>query len=172
MTRKPLLVGALVLLVATVTDVAPPIRLAPALRLKVSVDGACPGVEGVGVGSATSVTYCYTVTNTGSAPARDIVITDARGTVRVGTLRGGQSRTIARTLAVTPDAGWLGAEPGVATTMDEAVAGTAEAASMDGVTPELSVTATAQDDPSFGESQPGLVFRGAAPAPATNLQSP
>ena len=67
-----------------------------------SVDGACPGAEPVGGRAATSVTYCYTVTNTGSVTARDIVVTDAGRAVRVGALARGQSRTVARTLALPP----------------------------------------------------------------------
>ena len=172
MTRRPLLVGAIVLTVLTVTDVAPPIRLSPALRLRmtVSVNGACPGVESVGVGSATSVTYCYTVTNTGSTPARGIVLTDARGSVRVGTLRGGQSLTVARTIPLTPDVGWVAEAPDLATATHEAIGGVAEAASADAVTPELSLTATARDA-SLADGVSGAAFL-ASPAPAPTLQSP
>jgi hypothetical protein len=179
MTRKPLLAGGLVAVVLTISDIAPPIRLAPALRLRqtVAVNGACPGVGQVSVGSATSVTYCYTVTNTGSTAARDIVITDARGSVRVGTLHGGESRTVARTLAAVPDAGWVATEPSVATAADEPAMGAAEAADLDGATPEISLTTLATDaagdrQAAVGESQPGDVVSGATPATATTLQSP
>ena len=47
--------------------------------MTVAVDGACPGDGRVRVLAATSVTYCYTVTNIGRMPAHDIVITDERG---------------------------------------------------------------------------------------------
>ena len=179
MTRRPLLVGALVAIGLTVTDVPSPLRLAPALRLRttLSVNGACPGVEPVSVGFATSVTYCYTVTNIGTTQTRDIVITDRRGSVRIGTLRGGQSLTLARTIPVAPDAGWLAVEPGVATATEEPVAGTAEAANTDGPTSDLSATAIAPDTLGerhaiVSEGQTALVLSGATPVPPTTLQSP
>ena len=100
MTRGPRLVGTMVVLLLTVVDAPRPIGLAPALKIRkfVSVNGACPGAEQVTVRAASSVTYCYTVTNTGTGPARDIIVMDAGTRVRVGALARGQSRTVARTV--------------------------------------------------------------------------
>ena len=179
MKRAPLLLGGVVLVLLTLADFPRPVRLPPALKWRrtVGVNGGCPGVEGVSVLAATSVTYCYTVTNTGATPARGIVFTDAGGTVRLGTLAGGQSRTIARTLVVAPDADWLAVVSSEGTAPEPPVAGSAEAASTGGVTPPPS-------DPDVIESAsgiagapiaPGLVFLGSttAAAPAgTTLQSP
>jgi len=104
MARRPLVAGGLVLAILTLVDAPSPVRLMPGLRLRktVSVDGACPGVDRVSVRAATSVTYCYTVTNTGSMLARDIVVTDAGRSVHIGALAGGQSRTVTRTIVVSP----------------------------------------------------------------------
>lgn len=112
MTRGPRLAGALVVLLMIAVDAPRPIGLAPVLKIRktVSVNGACPGAEQVTVRAASSVTYCYTVTNMGTGAARDIIVMDAGARVRVGALARGQSRTVARTIpapasgAVAPDA--------------------------------------------------------------------
>ncbi|HTO10952.1 MAG TPA: hypothetical protein VMQ51_05225 [Candidatus Binatia bacterium] len=194
MRRSPLLAGGVVLVVLTVAEAPPPVRLPPALRLRttVSVNGACPSTDQVTVLAATSVTYCYTVTNTGPSPARDIVVRDARGSVRIGALAGGQSRTVARTVVVTSDASLPVVASEVGTATEPTVAGAAEAASMDDVTPApasattVSSDGSAQEDVSVSDGQAagvrapmaslatGLVFLGSATpaAPATTLQSP
>jgi hypothetical protein len=172
MTRTPLLFGGVVLVLLTLADFPRPLRLPPALKWhrSVGINGACPGDETVRVLAATSVTYCYTVTNTGRASARNIVIVDAGRSVRVGTLAGGQSRVIARTVVVTPDAGSLATVPGESTAMAPPVAGAAEAVSADAVTPLSGATAEAADDDSRRvESPDARVIEGGAPAIAPGL---
>ena len=148
MTRTPLLFGGVVLVLLTLADFPRPLRLPPALKWhrSVGINGACPGDETVRVLAATSVTYCYTVTNTGRASARNIVIVDAGRSVRVGTLAGGQSRIVARTVIVTPDTGSLVMAAGEGTATAPPVTGAAEAVSADVVTPLSIGTAEATDD--------------------------
>ena len=189
MTRRPLLLGGVVLVLLTLADFPRPLRLPPALRWhrSVGINGACSGDDRVRVLAATSVTYCYTVTNTGRESARDIVIVDAGRSVRVGTLAGGQSRIVTRTVVVTPDASSLAPAAGEGAATAPPAAGTAEAAGADDVTPPSVATAESADgachcieiaDPGVIESvqlashAPGLVFLGATPAAATTLQSP
>ena len=142
MRRGPRLAGALAVLLLTVVDAPRPIGLGPMLMVRrtLSVNGACPGAEQLSVRAATSVTYCYTVTNTGDTPARDIVVRDGRGSVRVGALARGQSRTVARTLAAGEDADSLAATTGAAGTSQP----TATEDAADGVT----MVATAGPAPS------------------------
>jgi len=193
MSRSPLLFGAVVLVLLTLADFPRPLRLPPALRWHrtVGVNGACPGGARVQVLAATSVTYCYTVTNTGRESARNIVIVDAGRSVRVGTLAGGQSRIVTRivTRAVvgTPDAGEVATTGGDGTATTPPSAGAADAARADDVTPPPAATVDAADgacrcvdiaDTGVIESEqlashaPGLVFLGATPAAAATLQSP
>jgi hypothetical protein len=183
MTRTPLLAGGLVLLVLTIADVPPAPRLAPALRLRrtVSVDGACPGVEGAPVRAATSVTYCYTVTNIGSTPARDVVITDAGRSVRVGRLAAGQSRTVAHSVEA-PDAGSLAAASGVATEATT-LAGAAEASDAETLAQRAATAPSETGETADGRVSdagalapiaplaPGVVFL-ASTSPSPTLQSP
>jgi hypothetical protein len=189
MNRSPLLFGGVVLALLTLGDFPRPLRLPPALKWHrtVGVNGACPGDASVRVLAATSVTYCYTVTNTGRESARNIVIVDAGRSVRVGTLAGGQSRIVTRTVAGTPDAGVLATTAGDGTATTPPSAGAAEAASADDVTPPSAATPESADgacrcveiaDTGVIESvqvashAPGLVFLGATPAAATTPQSP
>jgi hypothetical protein len=188
MRRAPLVAGAVVLVALTLADAPPPVRLAPALRLRttVSVDGACPGADRVVVRAATSVTYCYSVTNTGSAPVRNVVIVDAGRSVRVGALAGGQSRTVTNTIVVTPAAGAPAEAPGTASEQP-AAEGVAAAADVEVVAPLTTVTSdegvqgVAVADAEVSERQPAAgapvispapVLPGSATAPATPLQSP
>ena len=188
MTRTPLLFGGVVLVLLTLADFPRPLRLPPALKWhrSVGINGACPGDESVRVLAATSVTYCYSVTNTGRASARNIVIIDGGRSVRVGTLAGGQSRIVARTVVVTPDAASRAMAPGEGTATAPPVAGAAEAVSADAVTPLSVATAEAADDAccvertdaaviesaQIASHAPGLVFLGATAVPAATLQSP
>jgi large repetitive protein len=165
MRRRPLLLGGLLLVTLTLVDVPRPIGLVPALRVRktVSVDGACPGADRVRVLAATSVTYCYTVTNTGDTLARDIVVTDGGGSVRVGALARGQSRTVTRTVVASRGAGAPAVTAGAEATTSEPAPDTAEVTGPDAVTPVLS-TATLE--------APSLGLLGSTPAAATTLQSP
>jgi hypothetical protein len=189
MTRRPLLFGGVVLVLLTLADFPRPLRLPPALKWHrtVGINGACPGDDRVRVLAATSVTYCYRVTNTGRESARDIVIVDAGRSVRVGTLAGGQSRIVTRTVVVTPDASSLATAEGEGAPTAPPVAGTAEAAGADDMTPPAVATVETADgacrcvdtaDTGVIESvqiashAPGLVLLGATPAAATTLQSP
>jgi hypothetical protein len=189
MTRRPLLFGGAVLVLLMLADFPRPLRLPPALKWHrtVGINGACSGDDRVRVLAATSVTYCYTVTNTSRESARNIVIVDAGRSVRVGTLAGGQSRIVTRTVVVTPDASSLATVTGEGTATAPPAAGAAEAASADEVTPPSVATVESADgacrcveiaDPGVIESvqivsqAPGLVVLGATPAAATTLQSP
>lgn len=140
MTRRPLAVGGLILVTLIVADTLPPVPLAPVLQLRktVSVDGACPGADTVVVRAASSVTYCYTVTNTGPMEVRNIVVRDAGRSMRVGALAGGQSRTVARAAATTPEP----VTAGEASVTTEPVAG----GGVDVLTPPPAGAATAPGD--------------------------
>jgi hypothetical protein len=191
MRRTPLATGAVVLVALTLADAPPPIRLVPALRLRttVSVDGACPGADRVVVRAATSVTYCYSVTNTGSTPVRNVVIVNAGRSVRVGALAGGQSRTVTYTIVVTPAAGALAEAPGAGTASEQpATEGMAEAADIEVVAPVTTVTGdegvpgVAVTDTEVGHDgqlaigrpavSPATAFAGSLTTPAAPVQSP
>lgn len=171
MKRAPLLAGAVVLAAVTLADAPHPIPVAPALRLRrtLGVDGACPGADRVRVLAATSVTYCYTVTNTASTPARDVVITDARGSVPVGTLAGGQSRTVTRTVVMTADAGSLAVASAVESATTMPGVGVAEAACTDAVIPALSSTAALSSEACRGVEVPDVTSSDATASPAPRL---
>ncbi|MFT3765576.1 MAG: DUF11 domain-containing protein [Minicystis sp.] len=129
----------------TAADLAKVHALLPTISVEktVSTNGTCPGVEAVTVLSGSNVTYCYTAINTGSAPLTNVTVTDENGvTVNVGDLAPHASGTASATVSVTTDSNTLATATGVYAPTGAAITSRPDGASVDVVSPALSVQKT------------------------------
>jgi len=99
--------GIVILLASCSTTFAAPQKSAELLLAKtVSSTASCPGAELLTVLPGTTVTFCYVVTNTGTASAA-VIVSDGSATMLVGELKPLQSRTVSRAVAVSTDSDTL-----------------------------------------------------------------
>ncbi len=108
-----------------------------------STNGTCPGAPSVTVISGTTVTTCYTVTNTGDTTVTGVTVTDQNGTtLTVGTLGPGQSSTVSSSAPATSDSDTSATASGTVPATGTSVTSPPSDASIDVVSPSLSITKT------------------------------
>src|SRR4029079_15928873 len=110
-------------------------------------DGTCPGVESVTVLTGATVTYCYTMTNTGDTTIGDISVTDADGAhISVGTLGPGDSTTVSGGVTANGDLDTLAYASGTDTATWTSVTSNEDDALVDVIHPALSISTTVSTD--------------------------
>jgi uncharacterized repeat protein (TIGR01451 family) len=125
------------------------IHPALALATTVSTSGACPGDEVVNVLTGTSVTWCYTVTNTGDVAVSGISATDDQNGAVPGTafsLQPGQSATLSRGEAAQLDTLAVAVATGLDSTLGSAVTSNQDPAAVNVVSPTIDIDVTVSLD--------------------------
>jgi uncharacterized repeat protein (TIGR01451 family) len=137
--------------------------VAPALSIQktASVDGTCPGSELVTVLSGAQVTYCYSVTNTGDTAIGGVVVDDNGVTIAIGDLAAGQSGQGSAVVIATVDTSTAATASGTTTATGTSVSSPPDAASVDVITPALSIQKTASTTGSCPGSELVTVLSGA-----------
>jgi uncharacterized repeat protein (TIGR01451 family) len=145
------------------TDLAKVHALLPGVSIQktVSADGTCPGSERVAVVSGAPVTSCYAVTNTGATPLTGLVVTDNGATVNVGNLLPGASSTVSSTAAATAGASTTATASGTNGPTGLGITSAPDGASVDVVSPSLTVAKTASADGSCPGTELVTVLAGA-----------
>ncbi len=118
-----------------------------------SLDGNCPGAETVTTLVGQTVTYCYTVTNSGDVPVNGIAVHDAAIDVVVGSLAPGQSSTVKGGLVASDDTNTTAEASGINALTSHAVVSPPDGALVDVVHPTLTVVKTASLDGSCPGSE-------------------
>jgi uncharacterized repeat protein (TIGR01451 family) len=142
---------------ATSTDVVSPPDgasvdvVSPALSMAVtaSLDGTCPGAEVVNILAGTTVTWCYTVTNTGDTAVSGVSATDLVNGVVAGapvSLVPGESVTWSSGEVIAADTTATGFAAGTATVIDAPVTSNQDPAVANVVRPVLDLDVTVSTD--------------------------
>ncbi len=127
---------------AKVTVVAPSL----AIEKTVSTTGDCPGSESVTVLTGTTVTYCYTVTNTGDVTINNIIVTDDGNIINVGTLTPGEATIVSAPYTATMDTVTAAVASGTENILNSPVVSPPNDAYVDVISPSLSISTTVSTD--------------------------
>lgn len=123
---------------ASATAIAPALSIAKTA----SLDGSCPGSESVTALVGQSVTWCYTVTNTGDVAISNVTISDGDQLIAIGNLAAGASTSASATFAATGDFSSAATASGNDAVLGLPVSSQPDAASVDVIHPSLSIQTT------------------------------
>lgn len=112
----------------------------------VSTGGACPGVELVTVLANTTVTYCYAVTNNGDTTITSVTVSDNGATIAIGDLAPGQSGSGAGSITALGDTSTPAVASGTTAATSTPIQSAPDSATVDVVTPVLSIATTVSTD--------------------------
>lgn len=145
-------------------DSASATAIAPALSITktASLDGSCPGSDAVTTLVGQTVTWCYSVTNTGDVAIHNVTISDGDQRIAIGDLAAGASASAAASFAATVDASSEAIADGVDAVLGLPVSSQPDGAAVDIIHPSLSIQTTASLDGSCPGSEVINVLEGTA----------